>query len=173
MQGVKVKAAAAGAMVLGAVTLTGCGSDGLIHDGSVAATYGDTTVTNTQVQQALTDVRKVNQDFDAQSAVVFLALNPKLSQLAGQYGVATSKAQAQAAFPATVKNPSASAVQVVQASMDFQNLRSSEQGEPALGKLIGTANVQMNPRYGTWKKGYGPTSVPGNWFSKTPSAVSG
>lgn len=169
MQGVTVKAAAAGAVVLGAMTLTGCGSSSVIHNGSVAATYGDTTVTNTQVQQALTDVRKVNKDFDAQSAVVFLALNPQLSKLAGQYGVATSATQAKAAFPATVKNPSTSAVQVVQASMDFQNLRSSEQGEPALEKLINTADVQLNPRYGTWKKGYGPTSTPGNWMSATPS----
>lgn len=169
MNRVKVKAAAAGAIVLGTLTVTGCGSSGLMHDGSVAATYGGTTVSNTHVQQALTDVRKVNKDFDAQSAVVFLALNPRLSTLAGQYGVATSKAQATAAFPAAVKNPSTAAIEVVQASMDFQNLRSSAQGQPALDKLIATADVRMNPRYGTWKKGYGPTSLPGNWMSATPT----
>ena len=171
VMGVRVKLAVVATMAAGAMALSGCGSSKLIHDGYVAARFDGTTVTNEQVQDALIDVRKVNADFDSQSAAVFLALNPKLTALAGKYGVATSDAQAKAAFPATVKNPSTSAVSVVQSSMDFQALRSSEQGQPALANLINTADVQLNPRYGTWQKGVGPTSVAPNWISASPTTA--
>lgn len=169
VMGAKMKLAVAATMAAGAMALSGCGSNSLVQNGYVAARYDGTTVTNEQVQDALIDVRKVNADFDSQSAAVFLALNPQLSQLAGKYGVATSAAQAKAAFPATVKNPSTSAISVVQSSMDFQALRSSQQGQPALAKLISTADVQLNPRYGTWQKGTGPTSIAPNWISASPA----
>ncbi|KYH45697.1 hypothetical protein [Branchiibius sp. NY16-3462-2] len=171
VMGAKVKLAIAATMAAGAMALSGCSSNSLIQNGYVAARFDGNTVTNQQVQDALLDVRKVNAQFDSQSAAVFLALNPQLSQLAGKYGVATSTAQAKAAFPATVKNPSTSAISVVQSSMDFQALRSSEQGQPALAKLISTADVELNPRYGTWQKGVGPTSVAPNWISASPAAA--
>lgn len=171
VMGAKVKLSVAAVMVAGAMSLTACGDNSVVQNGYVAARFDGNTVTNEQVQNALIDVRKVNAEFDSQSAAVFLALNPQLTRLAGQYGVATSAAQAKAAFPATVKNPSQSAIDVVQSSMDFQNLRSSEQGQPALAKLISTADVQLNPRYGTWKKGVGPTSTVPNYISASPAAA--
>ena len=169
VMGARVKLVVAATMAAGAMALSGCGSDSLIQNGYVAARFDGNTVSNQQVQDALIDVRKVNAGFDSQSAAVFLALNPRLTELAGKYGVATSEAQAKAVFPTTVINPSASAISVVQSSMDFQALRSSEQGQPALANLITSADVQLNPRYGTWKKGDGPTSTAPNWISAAPS----
>ena len=46
------------AAVATATALTGCGTSGVFTDGGVAAKYGDTTVSTTQVQDAVADLRR-------------------------------------------------------------------------------------------------------------------
>lgn len=145
-----------------ATALSGCGTSP-----GTAASYRGEKVTTEQVQDAVTDITKEapSSNFDGTSAAVFMVLGPQMEQIAKKYGVYSSIDAAKAAFK-TVKDPSQSAIRTVQGSMHFSNLRESQQGGPALQKLFKDADVKLNPRYGTWKKGEGPVSQTGNWIKQ-------
>lgn len=154
--------AVAAPIALLAVTATGL--SGCSRDSSVAASYGDTTVTSDQVQSAVTDIVKEQpkSQFDPQSAIAYLVLGPAISDLAKQNKVFVSADQAKAAFK-TVK-PSQAAIDTVQSNLNMSNLRNSQAGSAAFTKLLQNAKVSMNPRYGTWVTGEGPNSDDGNWI---------
>ncbi len=134
------------------------------HDGSVAASYGDTTVTSDQVQSAVDDIvaEQPKSQFDPQSAIAYLVLGPSINDLAKKYGVYVSADQARAQFKKT--QPSQAAVDTVQSNLNMTNLRDNDKGSAAFNNLLQKAKVSMNPRYGQWVVGEGPNSDDGNWI---------
>ncbi|NHN55674.1 hypothetical protein G9U51_07765 [Calidifontibacter sp. DB0510] len=161
---------AAATVLAGTLALTGCGSNSVFNDGGVAASYKDTTVTTTEVSDAVADIAKAAPDsqFDGQSAVVYMVLGPELDKLAQKYGKAVSTQQARALFPKNM-TPSDAAVRTAKGSLEFTSLRGVEAAQTDLINLIQKSDVKMNPRYGTWVKGKGPAAEPVNWIA--PSAA--
>ncbi|GAB3588520.1 hypothetical protein [Calidifontibacter terrae] len=147
--------------------VTGLGLAGCSNDGSVAASLGSTHVSSSEVQSAVDDITKEQpkSQFDPQSAIAYLVLGPSINDLAKKYGVFVSTAQAKAQFK-TVE-PSQAAVSTVQSNLNMGNLQNSATGSAAFGKLLKTAKVKMNPRYGQWVAGQGPNSGDGNWIKQT------
>lgn len=158
-----LRVTAAVAALAAASALTGCDT------GSTAASYDGHTVSTSAVEDAVRDITKEapQSNFDNASAAVFLVLGDSLSTLAKKYGVYNSTAQAKAIFR-SLKSPSASAVEAVQGSLNFTALRDDAKGNAALQSLVTKADVKLNPRYGTWVKGQGPTTTVGNWIKSTP-----
>lgn len=155
-----------------ALTLASCG---VLHDGGTAATYKDTTVSVEQVQDAVTDIRKVapTAELDGQRAALLLALRPALAQLGARNGVGVSDAQItdsfhKQGFPQD-QTPAASAVQVIQADGLLSGLQENPAGAAALQKLLSTADIDLNPRYGTWKRGGQVGPAANNWLKVAPA----
>lgn len=155
----------AGAALAVATALSGCGTSP-----GTAASYQGQKVSTEQVQDAVTDItaEAPSSNFDGTSAAVFMVLGTQMEQLAKKYGVYSSTDAAKAAFK-KVTDPSQAAIRTVQGSMHFAKLRESRQGGPALQRLFKDADVKLNPRYGTWKKGEGPVSQTGNWIKPLAS----
>ena len=155
------------ALVVATLTLTGCGG-GLMTDGSKAASYGDTTVTTQQVQDALSDLTKASPGgVDGQTVAVFLALRPQLTALAGRYGIGVSRDQAADSLT-SVPDPSAAAIDTVQSNNALAALREDPRSQAAVQRLINEADIDLNPRYGTWVKGHGPgePAAKNNWLAR-------
>lgn len=146
--------------------VTALGLSGCSHDGSVAASLGDTSVSSDQVQSAVADIttEQPAAQFDAQSAIAYLVLGPSISRIAKQNGVYVSVDQARAGFKKV--NPSQSAIETVQSNLNLGKLRETESGSAAFGKLLKDAKVTMNPRYGRWVTGEGPNADDGNWIKQ-------
>ncbi|AKU15938.1 hypothetical protein [Luteipulveratus mongoliensis] len=146
-----------------AMAVTGCG---VLEDGSTAATYNGNRVTTDQVQDAVKDIAKAepNANFDAQTAAIFLALRPRLNQMATSYGVGVSRDQA--ARTLGLSGATGAGIDTVQANLAFGALNENAGGKVALAKLLQTADIDLNPRYGAWKKGGQPGPAANNWLKK-------
>lgn len=164
----------AGALVTAAAVTLSVAGCGVLDDGSKAASYQDNTVSTSQVQDAVRDIDAAapTSGVTGQRVAILLALRPAVTDLAAKYGVGISTGDVenlfyQQGFPRS-KTPSASAVQAIQTQNLLSNLGDSPKGSPALTKLINGANIDLNPRYGTWKKGgqIGPAS--NDWLKTDP-----
>ncbi|MDE9364335.1 hypothetical protein PZ938_01840 [Luteipulveratus sp. YIM 133132] len=159
----------AGLALLAGATLAVSGCGGLMSDGRTAATYGDTTVTTAQVQDAVKDVSRVapQTGFDGQSAAIFLALRPKLNELAARYDLGVSRDQAEKALQ-PVADPSNAGIDAVQSNLTFGTLRDNPRSQTALATLVRSADIKLNPRYGRWSKG-GPVEAGklNNWLKQS------
>ncbi|TWP33475.1 hypothetical protein [Leekyejoonella antrihumi] len=161
--------AVAGAAAI-AVSLSACGTSGLMHSGDTAGSFDGTTVTTTQVQSAVKQIGTVSQGFDGESATAFMLLLPKLEQIGQKYGIAVSEAQVRAMFPASMDLSSAT-VTTARGSVLFTKLAQNAQAQPAVAKLLKTADVQLNPRYGQWVKGKGPTQDLAPWIKSATKST--
>lgn len=164
--------AVAAALAL-AASLTACGEDGVLRDGSVAATYGSTTVSTDQVQRALADLQAFAPDAQitgARTAVV-LALAPTINRMAARHGVSMSQDEARRAFAEgrTGRTPSAEALTALATESEVSRLVNGKAaGQQEVNRVLDRADIELNPRYGQWRKGgaYGP--APADWI--VPSA---
>lgn len=162
------------AAVAAATALTGCGTSGVFTDGGIAAKYGDTTVSTTQVQDVVADLRSINPQtqISGQQAAVLLALAPSINRLAAQQGVAISPSMVEQTFAQNgLRDPDPATIAMTRANGELgQLLQGRAAGQDAVNKLINTADVQLNPRYGSYAKGGAIGPAPTPWIRPDASA---
>lgn len=168
MSSMRTRLAAGVAAAAVAVSLSAC-SQTLMHDGATAGSLGGTSVSTTQVQDAVDQIGKVAPGFDGESATAFILLLPKLEQIGHKFGVTVSAADAKAALPHT-PDPTNATVEAARGSLLFTKLQNLPQGQQAIKKLLETADVQLNPRYGQWVKGKGPTKNLAPWIKQVATS---
>ncbi len=162
-------AVATGAALAAAFALTACGSNGVMHDGRVAGTYDGQSVSNHEVQTAMKQISTVSQQgVDGESATAFILLLPKLEKIGQKHGVVVSVSQIRSAFPKNTDLKPAT-IKAARGSMLFGQLQQSAPKQVA--KLLKNADVKLNPRYGRWVKGKGPSLDKSPWV-KTVSQKS-
>lgn len=156
--------------------LSACSSQGVWHHGGTAATLGDTQVGTAQVQTALDDLQALAPDAQITGSRVaaVLALTPSVNSIAEQHGASVTQAQARQAFQQgeTSRTPSQGALKVLATESELSKLvQGTSAQQSAITKLLNTADVQMNPRYGVWRKGgsYGPAAT--DWIVKSPTST--
>ena len=166
---VRLTAVAAAAAVV--VSLSACSSSGLMHEGKTAGSYDGRTVTNSQVQSAVDQIGKVSPGFDGESATAFMLLLPDLEQIGHKYGIAVSEGQVRGMFPKSMDLSDAT-VQAARGSVLFTQIKQKPQALKEMQKLLKTAQVKLNPRYGQWEKGKGPQKALAPWIkaNKTSTA---
>lgn len=162
------------AAVATATALTGCGTSGVFTDGGVAATYGDTTVSTTQVQDVVADLRSINPQtqISGQQAAVLLALAPAIGRIAAQNGAAISSSMVEQTFAQNgLRDASPATISMTRANGELgQLLQGRAAGQEAINRLINTADVQLNPRYGSYAKGGAIGPAPTPWIRPDATA---
>lgn len=165
---------AAGALV----SLSACGSDGVMTNGSTAATFGSHTVSTDAVQQAVTDINVADPQgtISGPQAALFLALEPRISKLASRYGATTTPSEVEQEFANRMprgRTLSAAAIGVLRANTQATKLsRSQDPKAPAaLQKLINSAEVKLNPRYGEFTTKDGLRAASANWIEPKSTAA--
>ncbi|WP_018158244.1 hypothetical protein [Demetria terragena] len=160
--------AAAGA----ALALTACGSDGVMNHGSTAATMGSYAVSTDEVQDAVSDITKYdkNSGITGQQAAVLMVLEPEITKVAARNNATVSPSQVREEYAtqmpkgATLSDP---AVRTILASVQLRALGAKGQAVATqTQKLVTTADIDLNPRYGEFDKGnMRPTAA--SWIKPT------
>ncbi|GAB3499911.1 YgdI/YgdR family lipoprotein [Flexivirga lutea] len=159
-----------GAAMLCTLALAGCGSSGVMHDGSTALTYDGKTVTNDQLQTAAKDISAfVGGPVDPGVVAGRLAIGPQVEKYAAQKGqspITASQIQAQ--------KPKAELSDVALKALEVDALISTlanngDLDNASLQALTKKSNVTVNPRYGAWEKGKGMVADSDPWIKATPS----
>jgi hypothetical protein len=161
------------AAVVGALALAGCGSGGVMHDGSTALEYDGHTVTAAQLQTAADEIShlpSVNATIAPMTVAQRLAIGPEVLQFAaskGQAPITDSQIQASSKTPL-----SPTALEALRIDALIGTMADNAQLDNAqLKALSEKADVTVNPRYGTWVKGTGITAASQPWVSSTPTAT--
>lgn len=155
--------------------VSGCGTSGVFTDGSVAARNGTTTVTTDQVQTALQQIAPLDGEgsFKAPQAATLLALQPEVNRVARATGVGVSDDEVRELFRRVkVDNPTPSAIGAVRTSSQISTLtRGTSQQMSAIQRVLDTAKVELNPRYGRYGKGGEIAQASTNWLKTTDPAA--
>src|SRR5699024_7372672 len=107
----------------------------------------------------------VSQGFDGESAAAFILLLPKLEKIGHQYGLAVSASDVKAMFPGST-DLAESTVQAARGSVLFTRLRQHPKAAKQVEHLLKNADVDLNPRYGQWIHGQGPTKQLSPWIKQ-------
>lgn len=163
------------AAVVAVAVVSGCGAGGVFTDGSVAARNGGTTVTTEQVQTALRQIAPLDSEgtFKAPQAATLLALEPQVDRAARATGVGVSDDEVRQLFVRVkVADPSPSAVAAVRTSSQISSLtRGTSQQMAAIQRVLDTAKVELNPRYGRYAKGGEIARASTNWLKASDPAA--
>lgn len=157
------------------VTLTACGSGGVMTNGSTAATLGAHTVSTSEVQHVVSDINTVDSQggISGQQAAVLLVLEPEVSKIAARYGATTTDSEVDQEFSSRLpegKKLNPATVRVLKSNAQLNKLVNGQnkQGAAKVTKLIKTADVQLNPRYGEFSA-KGVRNAPTNWIDAAAS----
>lgn len=162
----RIALAAAGA--LAALGLTACGSAN-----TAAVVNGDVI----SEQDAQTAAQQITEAFDLQTpltttdAVSSLVLAPFVIDAAADSGHPVSAEAARAALSA-IDDPNEAAVTLVRANSAYQVLTNADHA--AILEEISKADVQVNPRYGTFDPSQGVVPNQPNWIKapgRAPAAT--
>lgn len=152
--------------------LSACGDQGVMHRGDTAATLGGNTVTTSEVQDALGDLQKIapNANITGARVAAVLALAPRVNEVATAHGARISPEQAKATLreSGSKVDPSQGALEVLATENELSKLVNGTSAQQnAINRVLNSADVKMNPRYGQWGKGgsYGP--APTDWIVPT------
>lgn len=160
------------AAVVGALALAGCGSGGVLHDGSTAMEYDGHTVTAAQLQTAADEIShlpSVNATIAPMTVAQRLAIGPEVLKYAASKGQAPiTDSQIQASSPKTSLSPTA--LEALRIDALIGTLADNAQlDNDELKALSKKAEVTINPRYGTWVKGTGIAAASQPWVSEKPT----
>jgi outer membrane murein-binding lipoprotein Lpp len=153
----------AAAVVAGVLAVSGCAT------ADTAAVVTGHRITEQEVQEATTQIRKAYPDstLNTASALSSLVMAGFINQIADQSGKGLSDSAAKAAI-GEIEDPSEATLELVKSSLASQQLTTIEQGQVV--ELARKAEVTMNPRYGTFdaKAVRFDASQP-NWIKAEPA----
>lgn len=158
------------ALAVTVVGVSGCGSSQLFHDSTTAASYDGTSVSVQQVQDAVTQIKQAfgsgASDFNSRTAITYLLFANDFQRIAAQQGGAFSAAQARQEFSQrNVTNPSSAAVDALRSNVALTNLGNSQAGVAQVTKVVNTAKVEVNPRFGRWGGANGVLATAEPWIA--------
>jgi len=158
------------AVVTSTLALAGCGAGGVMHKGSTALQYDGRTVTSQQLQTATDEINKATgYGIDPANVAQVLSIGPEIIKAGKKHGVVYSDSYLRNKYK---KSPlSDVAVEALRVNDISQTLSNAGNLTKADTKKIAAQNATLNPRYGSWVKGTGPTSAPEPWISATPTAA--
>jgi hypothetical protein len=152
------------AVVAGAVlAVSGCAT------ADTAAIVNGHRITEAEAQEAAEQVRTAEPDsgIDTAGALQSLVMAGFINEVAEKYGKALSDSAARSAIPA-IAEPAPSTLELVKASLAFNQLTSTEQSEAI--SLASKADITINPRYGTFdadRVSFDPSTP--NWIKTEPT----
>lgn len=134
-----------------------------------AAVVDGQRITEQEAQEAARQVTKVQPDsgLDTPQAVASLVMARFINQVADQAGKGLSDSAARAAV-ASIPDPAPSTLQLVKASLAWNQMTSEEQNKAVTA--ASKANITVNPRYGSFdaKNVRFSASTP-NWIKPQPA----
>lgn len=152
------------------LALMACGSDGVIHNGSDGVSYSGGSASSADLQSAASQITKAfESDVIAPSAVVsVLTLEPQVTKLGQQHGIAVSNDQITAAFPKVKFN--STALSAMRCDELIAELEQAGVSDSQVKNMLQKAKVTINPRYGVWVPGQGAVSITEPWISASLSS---
>ena len=136
-----------------------------------AAIVNGHTISEREAQEAARQIQEAQPDsgFDTPSAVTNLIMAQFINEVADKSGKGLSDSAARAAVD-TIDDPSPATLQLVKASVAWNNLSSGERNEAVADAQ--KAKITINPRYGTLdaKTMQFGVSKP-NWIKAQPTAT--
>lgn len=160
------------AATLCTLALAGCGSGGVMHDGSTALTYDGQSVSNAQLQAATKQISTfVGGQIEPSMVAGRLALGPQVEKYAAKKGQSPiSDSQIQAQKPKV--HLSKIALEALRVDALITTLHNNGKiDEAGLEALTKKSNVTVNPRYGSWEKGKGIVAGSQPWIKATPTSA--
>jgi hypothetical protein len=152
------------AVVVGTVlAVAGCAT------ADTAAIVNGHRITEAEAQEAAEQVRRAepSSGIDTAGALQSLVMASFINEIAAKYGKALSDSAARAAIP-QIQEPAPGTIELVKASLAFNQMTSAEQSE-AVG-LASKADITINPRYGTFdaqRVSFDPSAP--NWIKAEPA----
>ncbi|WP_446667041.1 hypothetical protein [Flexivirga sp. B27] len=160
------------AAALCTLALAGCGSNGVMHDGSKALSFDGRTVSNSQLQDAAKEISTyVGGPVEPGAVAGRLAIGPQVEKYAATKNQSPiSDSQIQAQKPKV--HLSKLALEALRVDTLITSLNNNGNIDNAsLQKLTEQSDVSLNPRYGSWEKGKGVVAGDHPWIKPTPSAA--
>lgn len=156
------------AAAISTLALAGCGSGGVMHNGRAALTYDGHTVTSAQLQTATEQINKATgYGIDPANVAQVLSIGPEIIKAGKAHGLVYSDSYLRNKYN---KSPlSGVAVEALRVNDISQRLSDSGNLTKADAKKIAAQDATLNPRYGVWVKGTGPTKAAEPWISATPT----
>lgn len=150
--------------------VSGCGSSQLFHDSNTAASYQGTSVSVEQVQDAVTQIKQAfgsgASDFNSRAAITYLIFAKDFQRIAAEQGGAFSADQARQEFSQRkVAEPSAAAISALRSNVALTNLGNSQAGIAEVSKVVNSAKVDVNPRFGRWGGANGVLATSEPWIA--------
>lgn len=149
--------ALAALLLTGALTLAGCGADGVMHDGSEAASSDGTSVSSSNLQQAVEQINATaggQTRITAAEVIPYVVLAPKFDALAARYNVGVSNDQIRSRFPG--KELSQTTLDAYRANVIYATSQAST-APAALAaagrRVISDSHITVNPRFGSLSSG--------------------
>lgn len=158
------------AVALSTLALAGCGADGVLHNGSTALQYDGRTVTSQELQTATDQINKATgYGIDPTNVAQVLSIGPEIVKAGKAHGVVLSDTYLRNKYHKS--QLSDVAVEALRVNDISQQLSNSGDLTDADTKKIAGQDATLNPRYGAWVKGTGPTKAAEPWISPTPTAA--
>jgi hypothetical protein len=158
-----------------AVLLAGCGGQA-----GAAATVDGRRITVSDVQSATVDAQTwvgSNGQVSQSQVLYLLAAAPYIQEIATQYRVGASDADARGVLVSKVPHPSTAGIEVIRANMSLtqlqQGLGDSKTSEvlAEVTKRLAAGHFAVSPRYGSFNASTGRLSViTPNWLESASSA---
>lgn len=161
----------------GAVLVAGLAA-GCAQAPGAAATVNGSTISDTDVQEVVLDVRAyLESEIPPSQALVELIRAPELLEIAAGHGIAVSDSEvydALALVGVTDAELSEPTLLVLRSSLVIQSANADPQGASIaeeLGERMDSLDVRVSPRYGQWESpGHLAPVVPGWLYSSDQTA---
>ncbi|MBB2894641.1 outer membrane murein-binding lipoprotein Lpp [Flexivirga oryzae] len=158
------------AVAISTLALAGCGADGVMHRGSTALQYDGRTVTSQQLQTATDEINKATgYGIDPANVAQVLSIGPEIIKVGEKNGVVFSDSYLRNKYKkSTLSDVAVEALRVNDISQTLSNAGNLTKADT---EKIAAQNATLNPRYGSWVKGTGPTTAPEPWISASPTST--
>ena len=154
-------------VVMLAGSLAACGS----FKADNAVTVNGQTFTETDVQATTQQLAPSFQNLTTAQTVQTLAVAPVILDLANTHGIVVTDEAALAALPG-VRDAEDGTLEIARSIVAWQRLTQSVRGiEQEFQQAVGAADIELNPRYGSFnpKTGFGPANE--NWIANPPTGA--
>ena len=157
-------------LAAGALALSGCGADGVMHDGGVGASARGNSVSTDAVQRATNEIQALsngNSRVAPADVIPFLVLAPQFDALGSRYGIGVSDHDVQQLVRGAKLSPET--LTAFRSNVIAAN--SAKDGAPAglrddVAKLMDTP-IDVNPRFGAVESGR-PANAYADWLTYAP-----
>jgi hypothetical protein len=149
-------------VTVGVLAVSGCAT------ADTAAVVDGHRITEQEAQEASRQILAAQPDsgITTSSAVASLVMAGFINTVAGEAGKGLSDSAARTAIQ-TIEDPAPATLELVKASLAFNQMTSEEQGKAV--DLASRADITINPRYGTFdpeKISFDPSTP--NWITAEP-----